>query len=185
MKLIAIFGYSRSGKSTIARILSRQGYQHYTMGQPPKDLFERAFNLPAGAMEMDEYRQALFPGSNQTYLEKLKLMWAEIPGTVLADIFHHQRRTTLDKMAQHGNIVIESIRNPEEGEIITDLIKNRDMSLNIIHVIKPGLEPATSDFYQKEIMRQLYLHPYRKQCYTVFNNGSMEDLENEIKELKL
>ena len=122
---IVVLGLSNSGKDTFKEVALANGYDHsFKWVGNVKAAVEMLYDLPAGALEHDHYREMLVPQQDYTFLELLvKLFVENVELRPLAlTMFKDAAKVKLRRLLYTGEGVISTdTRQPEEIDYINEL----------------------------------------------------------------
>jgi hypothetical protein len=208
--IVGIVGYIGSGKGEISKILKEtHGFEIESMASPVKDIVSILFNwdrlmLEGATKESREWREKNDPW----WSEKLNCEFSprsalQKVGTEMGRNFFHEdiwinhllRRTDPNK-----NYVISDIRFPNEINMIREnggkvfrVIRGEEPEWYDIAFVENTLEPGMRWILEdrNELMQQLYPNVHHSEwawigCEMddiIENNGSLEDLQKNVKEM--
>lgn len=205
--IIALCGFAGSGKGTVADILTQQNFKKISFADTLKDITATLFDWPRGMVEGDTQSSREFREKKDEFWSKkfgidftprlaLQLMGTEAcRNTFHQDIWVY---TTEKQLKKYPLVVIPDVRYPNEVNCI------RQYGGNIVR-IKRGPDPAwyrtawddnlhnwfPGHKFKKNGMKILYPEVHSSEWawigtkfdYTIDNNGTLDDLEQKVKNM--
>lgn len=179
VRLFGIHGFKRSGKDTVARMISSriqkvEGYvcciTHYA--DRLKAAASSLFDLGPKFFQLDELKEQQVPGLCCETTPR-KIMTDIHDGLVPLfgkDLFVHPVKADWKRWTGRGAFIVADVRY--EGSE-TDWI--RDAGGVVVHVLRPGVGPSGHSSEQGV--------PIKDGDFVIENSGSLEDLERSVADL--
>ena len=179
MKIIALTGWSESGKDTVADILVKShGFKKYAIATPLKDLCSSLYGFPRELAETQEGKKTqLRVGYKIKTVRELLLETAIIDRARFGDCVYIDK--ILDEISNDKNslVVITDLRYYTELTAIKKYVDLHRDSFEVWKVVRDGqLESPVNDPSEYSITT---VQPH----YTIHNDGkSFDDLSQKVSE---
>jgi hypothetical protein len=177
MKIIALTGWSGSGKDTLADILGRQGCVRFAFATPLKDIASELFGFPRDWAETQEGKQTLWRvGYTEKPIRQILLDFAKLDRERFGDDIY--ARETIHKF-QHVNptttIVVTDLRFPVELTALQTYQKETGCVLEIWRVKREGQKVSPVNHPSEHLLDDL------EPTKTILNPGTtLEDYEKSL-----
>jgi len=180
-QVVCVVGKTRSGKDSIAKVILKELGDRAALikfADPCKRYVEEVYNLPHGAMELEEYRQSLIPGTNKTFLDLLKHSFSAYDSVDAMFWKHKTFRDITDAILFDKIVILSDIRHPSEANFVTQL----SCPVTLVRVDRDGCELIEPDKHLKANWSMLTFNTKRLAAvHRYYNEGSLEQLESWVK----
>ncbi len=140
MKVIALTGWSGSGKDTLATILAYQGCARFAFAEPLKDVASQLFGFPRDWADTQEGKRTLWRvGYNTKTVRDILLDFAKLDRERFGDDIY--ARETIQKFANvdpNRTIVITDLRYPVELQALFEYQNQTGCEFEIWRVLREG-----------------------------------------------
>jgi dephospho-CoA kinase len=189
MSIIAFNGLKQSGKSTCAKILSKnKEYLHLSFSDPLKEGVSKLFNLTDECYDVNK-KESNIPHYNITPRKLLQVIGTDIFRDNLIKFLPNLQlsRNSIwesllyDKVIKHRNvsnidIIVDDLRFEDEYKCI------KDLNGIVIKVVRMSEEEYNLNLLENKIMHKSE-QDLKYFDHIIYNEGSVEELETKIKEI--
>lgn len=177
MKVIALTGWSGSGKDTLADMLVKQGCVRFAFATPLKDIASGLFGFPREWAETQEGKQRLWRvGYKEKSIRQILLEFAKIDRERFGDDIYAQE--TIDKfkqLAPETTVVITDLRFPVELNALQKYQETTGSVLEIWRVKREGQRESPVNHPSENLLDKL------ETTKTILNPGTtLEDYEKRV-----
>lgn len=164
MKIIALYGPQKSGKSEAAKAIAlRPGWIRLSFADPLYDMLSTLLNTDSRLLDKSETAEGLCGKTVRHALQSLGTNWGRemIGQTIWIDAM----KRNLESWGDFGyNVVIDDLRFANEYTML------RKLGATILRVNRAGLDTSTVNSHSSEV-DWMFFRPDR----VVENSGSVED----------
>ena len=183
MKIIALTGWSGSGKDTLADILQKQGCVRFAFATPLKDTASELFGFPREWADTQEGKQKSWRvGYSEKTVRQILLDFAKLDRERFGDDIY--ARETIDKFQtapQGRTIIITDLRFPVELNTLRDYQARTGCQLEIWKVKREGQLTSPVNHPSEHLLDSLEptktilnpgttLEEYEERVYTLIRN---------------
>lgn len=140
MRILALIGWSHSGKDTTADILEQIGYKRYAFATPLKDIASTLFQFPRELADTQEGKQSLWRvGYTQKTIRQILLDFARLDRQRFGDgIYAEEIVNQISQLPDSSQVVITDLRYPIELETLQKYQQKMGCELYCIRVLRQG-----------------------------------------------
>lgn len=168
--VIGITGKARSGKDTVAEmILTEYGGYRYSLADPIRAMLKAGLGIDMNDLYWQERKEEPIPAfggkSPRQMMQWLGTEWGR-------QLVHDDLWITLatQQLANRGaGMIVPDVRYENEARWV------RRFGL-LIHIVRPGVTPVNAHISENGVS-------YEAGDRTIFNDGSLADLQNHIREI--
>ena len=178
-KIIGLRGKARSGKDTVASILSGKGWTRKAFADQLKRSVGPLFGLSHDQLNGADDSEALDPR------EQVDPRWGKTPRVILQECGEAWRKIHPDVWCKFVLADIEELYREDDQFVITDVrYKNeadmiRKMGGVMVHVVRPGAESRTGRSHSSETE----MDSYKRYDFTIDNSKDIPHLERQVAEM--
>ncbi len=177
MKVIALTGWSGSGKDTLAEILSRQGCARFAFAEPLKDTASELFGFPRDWADTQEGKRKLWRvGYSEKTIRDILLDFAKLDRERFGDdIYALETIEKFQSVEPWRTIVVTDLRFPVELEALIEHQHQTCCELEIWRVKREGQETSPVDHPSEHLLDNLTT------TRTILNPGTtIEEFEERV-----
>jgi hypothetical protein len=177
MKVIALSGWSGSGKDTLADILVRQGCLRFAFATPLKDIASELFGFPREWADTQDGKQKQWRiGYTEKPIRQILLEFAKVDRERFGDDIYAQEVINKFKhAAPEATILITDLRFPVELNALQTYQKETGCVLEIWRVKREGQIQSPVDHPSEHLLDEL------EPTKTILNPGTtLEDFEESL-----
>ena len=177
MKIIALIGWSGSGKDTVGGILQKQHYIPIAFAKPLKDLASELFGFPREWADLQEGKRRLWRVGHQekTIRQILLDIGRQDRERFGPDVYVKQILQYIQTLPMDSNIVITDLRYPYELTALKEYSEKKSCTLEVWRIQRNGQNASPV-----EDVSEHYFDDYITDVIIQNNGISLEDLEKEI-----
>ena len=140
MRILALLGWSHSGKDTTADILQELGYKRYAFATPLKDIASTLFQFPRELADTQEGKQSLWRvGYTQKTIRQILLDFARLDRQRFGDgIYAEEIVNQISQLPDSSKVVITDLRYPIELTTLQQYQQKTGCELYCIRVLRQG-----------------------------------------------
>ena len=177
MKIIALTGWSGSGKDTLADILVRQGYLRFAFATPLKDIASELFGFPREWAETQEGKQMLWRvGYTEKTIRQILLDLAKLDRERFGDdIYAREVLSKFQYVNPTTTVVVTDLRFPVELNALQNYQNETGCGLEIWRVKREGQMTSPVNHPSEHLLDDL------DATKTILNPGTtVEDYEERL-----
>jgi len=177
MKIIALTGWSGSGKDTLATILAQQGCARFAFAEPLKDIASELFGFPRDWADTQEGKQTPWQvGYTTKSIRQILLDFAKLDRERFGDdIYARETIQKFETVEPWRTIVITDLRFPVELEALIEYQHKTSCDFELWRVKREGQDASPVDHPSEHLLDNLTT------TRTIVNPGTtIEEFEERV-----
>jgi hypothetical protein len=177
MKIIALTGWSGSGKDTLATILEHQGCARFAFAEPLKDIASQLFGFPRDWADTQEGKRTHWQvGYTSPTIREILLGFAQLDRARFGDdIYARETVQKFQTVEPHRTIVITDLRYPIELQTLFEYQNQTGCEFEIWRVLREGQTESPVDHPSEHLLDNLTA------TRTIVNPGTtVEEFEERV-----